>query len=87
MYTCQNLIVAKSATSNGLKVVKIDGKKDGDQMQITKKRLKQIIQEEVDRAERLSNGKSNKINEIITIVESLSETQLAQLHENLKRYK
>jgi len=67
--------------------VKIDGKKDGDQMQITKKRLKQIIQEEVDRAEKLANGKSNKINEIITIVESLSEAQLTQLHENLKRYK
>ena len=56
-------------------------------MQITKKRLKQIIQEEVDRAEKLANGKSNKINEIITIVESLSEAQLTQLHENLKRYK
>ena len=63
------------------------GKKDGDQMQITKKRLKQIIQEEVNRAEKLSNGKNNKINEIITIVESLSEAQLTQLHENLKRYK
>ncbi len=56
-------------------------------MQITKKRLKQIIQEEVNRAEKLSNGKNNKINEIITIVESLSEAQLTQLHENLKRYK
>ena len=56
-------------------------------MQITKKRLKKIIQEEVDRAEKLSNGKESKINEIITIVESLSDTQLAQLHENLKRYK
>jgi len=67
--------------------VKIDGKKDGDQMQITKKRLKKIIQEEVSRAERLSNGKSDKINEIITIVESLSEAQLTQLHENLKRKK
>ena len=33
-------------------------------LQITKKRLKKIIQEEVDRAERLSNGKNNKINEI-----------------------
>ena len=67
--------------------MKIDGKKDGDQMQITKKRLKKIIQEEVSRAERLSNGKSDKINEIITIVESLSEAQLTQLHENLKRKK
>ncbi len=56
-------------------------------MQITKKRLKQIIQEEVNRAEKLSKGKNNKINEIISIVEGLSETQLTQLHENLKRYK
>ena len=87
MSTCQSSIAVKNATSSGLRVVKIDGKKDGDQMQITKKRLKKIIQEEVDRAERLSNGKNNKINEIITIVESLSEAQLTQLHENLKRYK
>jgi F0F1-type ATP synthase delta subunit len=65
--------------------VKIDGKKDGDQMQITKKRLKRIIQEEVDRANRLSKGKENKINQIITIVESLNEAQLTQLHEMLKR--
>jgi F0F1-type ATP synthase delta subunit len=67
--------------------VKIDGKKDGDQMQITKKRLKRIIQEEVDRANRLSKGKENKINQIITIVESLNEAQLTQLHEMLKRNK
>ena len=67
--------------------MKIDGKKDGDQMQITKKRLKQIIQEEVDRASKLSQGKENKINQIITIVESLNETQLTQLHEMLKRDK
>ena len=56
-------------------------------MQITKKRLKQIIQEEVDRANRLSKGKENKINQIITIVESLNEAQLTQLHEMLKRNK
>jgi hypothetical protein len=54
-------------------------------MQITKKRLKQIVQEEVDRANKLSKG--NKISEIITIIESLSEAQLTQLHENLKRDK
>tara|TARA_R100000149_G_C5830962_1_gene106550 strand:+ start:662 stop:832 length:171 start_codon:yes stop_codon:yes gene_type:complete len=53
-------------------------------MQITKKRLKQIIQEEVDRASKLSKGKKNKINEIITIVESLNEKQLTQLHKMLK---
>ena len=87
MFTCQSLIVVKNATSSGSKVVKIDGKKDGDQMQITKKRLKQIIQEEVDRANRLSKGKENKINQIITIVESLNEAQLTQLHEMLKRNK
>ena len=64
--------------------MKIDGKKDGDQMQITKKRLKQIIQEEVDRASNLPKGKQDKINQIITIVESLNEKQLTQLHEMLK---
>jgi F0F1-type ATP synthase delta subunit len=56
-------------------------------MKITTKRLKQIIKEEVDRTEKLFSEKENKINEIITIVESLSDTQLTQLHENLKRYK
>ena len=49
MFICQSLIVVKNATSSGSKVVKIDGKKDGDQMQITKKRLKQIISEEMER--------------------------------------
>tara|TARA_B100000963_G_scaffold24234_3_gene18094 strand:+ start:4981 stop:5145 length:165 start_codon:yes stop_codon:yes gene_type:complete len=54
-------------------------------MQITKKRLKKIIQEEVDRANKISKG--NKISEIITIIESLNDAQLTQLHENLKRNK
>ena len=53
-------------------------------MQITKKRLKQIIQEEVDRASNLPKGKQDKINQIITIVESLSEKQLNELHKILK---
>ena len=48
MFTCQNLIVVRSATFSGLKVEKIGGKEDGDQMQITKKRLKQIIEEEMN---------------------------------------
>jgi len=56
-------------------------------MQITKKRLKQIIQEEVNRADKITNKKQAKINEIVSIIESLNETQLTSLHENLKRYK
>ena len=56
-------------------------------MQITKKRIKQIIQEEVNRADKLANEKQEKINEIVSIIQSLNETQLTSLHENLKRYK
>ena len=57
-------------------------------MQITKKRLKQIIKEEVNRAERLSGDKTKTINQIITIVESLNEAQLSDLHKSLnERYK
>ena len=50
MFICQSLIVVKNATFNGSKIVKIDGEQDGDpKMQITKKRLKEIIAEEMNK--------------------------------------
>ena len=60
---------------------------DGDQMKITKKRLEQIIKEEVSRVENASNEKRAIINEIISIVSSFNEGELNRLHEKLKRYK
>jgi hypothetical protein len=51
MFICQSLIVVKNAIFSGSKVVRIDGKKDGDQkVKITKKQLKQIIKEELEAA-------------------------------------
>ncbi len=67
--------------------MKIDGKKDGDQMQITKKRLKQIISEELDRNTNIAKNKSKKINEIVSILDSLNEVDLNKIHENLTRNK
>ena len=56
-------------------------------MDLTTDQLKQIIQEEVNRADKLANEKQERINEIVSIIQSLNETQLTSLHENLKRYK
>ena len=56
-------------------------------MKITKKRLEQIIKEEVSRVENASNEKRAIINEIISIVSSFNEGELNRLHEKLKRYK
>ena len=49
MFTCQSLVVAKGAIYSGLKIEKNDGQKDGDQMHLTKEKLKQIVSEEVER--------------------------------------
>lgn len=67
--------------------MKKDGQKDGDQMQITKKRLKQIISEELDRNTNIAKNKSKKINEIVSILNSLNEVDLNKIHENLTRSK
>ncbi len=56
-------------------------------MQITKKRLKQIIAEELDRASDISIKNDKKINEIVSIIKTMSENELTELHENLKRSK
>ena len=87
MFICQNLIVVRDVIFNGSRVEKRDGKKDGDQMQITKKRLKQIISEELDRNTNIAKNKSKKINEIVSILNSLNEVDLNKIHENLTRNK
>tara|TARA_R100001510_G_C7574026_1_gene149401 strand:- start:401 stop:571 length:171 start_codon:yes stop_codon:yes gene_type:complete len=56
-------------------------------MQITKKRLKQIISEELDRNTNIAKNKSKKINEIVSILDSLNEVDLNKIHENLTRNK
>jgi len=67
--------------------VKIGGKRDGDQMQITKRRLRQIIKEEVERIENTSNENSTLIQEIVSIIQTYKKNELTQLHEILKRKK
>ncbi len=56
-------------------------------MQITKKRLKQIITEELDRASNISTNNDERINEIISIIKKMNDNELTKLHENLKRSK
>ena len=67
--------------------MKIGGKRDGDQMQITKRRLRQIIKEEVERIENTSNENSTLIQEIVSIIQTYKKNELTQLHEILKRKK
>jgi len=55
-------------------------------MQITKRRLKEIIKEEIERANAPKEN-TNMINEIVSIVRTMDEKDLVQLHENLKRNK
>jgi len=56
-------------------------------MQITKRRLRQIIKEEVERIENTSNENSTLIQEIVSIIQTYKKNELTQLHEILKRKK
>ena len=66
--------------------MKIDGKKDGDQMQITKKRLKQIILEEKQKLDESQVSPLKKIKQQISNLDADSldvlKSHIMQIQES-----